>query len=414
MLGPLPREQLETEGTSPAIFLSEVMRSARRIRKNISAHWLAEQCKEGATYTLGDLCVLAGVSAHALDTRLAIAKILHRSPRLFMQQQSVLEGEGLSLYALAPEWQEALDEPEERERPDQHWILSVIEQHIGTPSDLYRRSIDPETGDVTLAFHFPEVAHERYAEALSAAAKEAGVDITMSPNAHQGALVAMAHRCIPDELTIQGTPSIYHEHHLLHIMCMGKVSAEAITEAEARFYEATRWHLKISGATVLQHNAVEERQPSEESDQDQTEMVENQYTVEPLNQHDALKIAQQLLGSLPGYVKTGADVATTTLLLRFHFPDVAKVRYAEEITKLAEETGWQVRIHPLSTHHEALVEMARRILPPGVSCFDTPSLYHSQHRVSVSCKGTASAEEIQQARQLFEQETGWKLTLRCS
>ncbi len=414
VLGPFPREQLEAEGTSPAIFLSDVMRSARRIRKNISARWLAEQCKEGATYTLGDLCELAGVSAHTLDTRLAIAKLLHRAPRLFMQQQGVFEGEGLSLYALAPEWQEALDEPEEQERPDQHWILSVIEQHIGTPPDLYRRSIDPDTGDVTLAFHFPDVAHEHYAEALSTAAKEAGVDITMSPNAHQGALVAMAQHCIPPELTIQATPSIYHEQHLLQIICVGKVAAEAIAEAEARFNEATRWHLKINGATVIQHNSSEELHESEESDHELSEEVEDQYTIEPLNQHDALQIAQQLLGSLSGYVKTGADVASTTLLLRFHFPDIASVRYTEELTKLSEETGWKVRIYPLSTHHEALIEMARRVLPPGLTCFDTPSLYHSQHRVSVSCKGTASAEEIQQARQYFEQETGWKLTIRCS
>ena len=79
------------------------------------------------------------------------------------------------------EWREAIEEPEEQERPDQNWILSVIEQYLGTPADLYRRSIDPDTGDVTLGFHFPEVARLRYAEAIDAAAEETGVSITLSP-----------------------------------------------------------------------------------------------------------------------------------------------------------------------------------------------------------------------------------------
>jgi Cft2 family RNA processing exonuclease len=412
VLGPFPREQLEVEGTSPAIYLGEVMRSARRIRKNLSARWLAEQCKEGATYTLGDLCTLAGVSAHALDTRLAIAKLTHRSPQLFMQQQGVLEGEGLSLYALAPEWREGLEEPEEQERPDQHWILSVIEQHIGTPPDLYRRSVDPDTGDVTLAFHFPDLAHERYAEALTAAAKEAGVDITLSANAHQGALAAMALRCIPLELTVHGSPSIYHEQHLLQLICSGEVRAGAIEEAESQFYDATRWHLKLMGATITQ-NASNQSQESQEPVRE-VEENESQQMLAPMNQHDALQIAQYLLGSLPGYVKVGAEVATSTLLLRFHFPDVAKERYAEQFAELSEKTGWNVRFHPLTAHHEALLKMAQHVLPSSLKCMETPSLYHNQRKVSILCKGTASAEEIQEARQRFEQETGWKLTLRCS
>ncbi len=410
LLGPYPREQLEAEGTSPATFLDQVMRSARRIRRNLSAHTLAEQCQEGATYTLGDLCTLAGVSARSLETRLAVAKLVHRSPALFMQQQSVLEGEGLSLYALAPEWRETLQEPEEEERPDQHWILSVIEQHIGTPPDLYRRSVDPDTGDVTLAFYFPAVAHERYAEALAAAAKEAGVDITMAANAHQGKLAEMALRCVPQGLSVWGAPSIYHEQQVLQLNCTGSVPAEAIAEAEAKFYAATRWQLMIVGATIATQDAPEEAQQTQAEEGEATETTLE--ATEPLTQYDALQVAQHLLGSLPGYVKAGADVATSTLMLRFHFPDVARARYAEQFAQLLAQTGWQVRLHPLTPHQEALVEMARRVLPQGLECAGKPSLYHSQRRVSVPYRGMASAEEMQEARRRFEEETGWKLLLR--
>ena len=413
LLGPFPREQLETEGTSPAVFLGEVMRSARRIRKNLTARWLAEQCKEGATYTLGDLCTLAGVSARSLDTRLAVAKLINRSPQLFMQQQSVLEGKGLSLYALAPEWREALEEPEEQERPDQHWILSVIEQHIGTPHDLYRRSVDPDTGDVTLAFHFPDVAHERYAEIPYRCSKRSW------RRHHTGS------QCPPggsrpdgDRLRSPGVDGARITIDLPRAACTSALLHRA------GFSKKQLWRLRPSstkqqGGTwrssvqryLRRIHPVDLRYLR---NQVQQEVDEAPQAIEPLSQYDALQVAQHLLGSLPGFVKVGAEVATLTLLLRFHFPDVAKVRYAEQFAELSSQTGWQVRVHPLTAHHEALIAMARHVLPPGLTCVDTPSLYHSQRKVSVLCKGTASAEAMQEARQHFEEETGWKLTLRCS
>ena len=410
LLGPYPREKLEAEETSSAIFLAEIMRSARRIRRSLSARRLAELCQEGANYTLGELCTLAGVSAQSLETRLAVAKLIHRSPRLFVQQQTVLEGEGQSLYTLAPEWREALEEPEEEERPDQHWILSVIEQHLGTPPDLYRRSIDPDTGNVTLAFHFPDVAREQYAEAIAAAAEETGIEITLAPNAHQGELVRMTLKCIPQGLTMRGRPSIYQDVHLLQIECEGQVSAEAIAEAESRFYEATGWYLTITGATVSAQDISEISQETQEA---QATEPAGLNTKETLTQYDAIQVAQRFLGNLPGFAKVGAEAATSTLVLRFHFPDIARVRYAEQFAELSERTGWQVRLYP-TVHQEALVEMAYRLLPQELTCLGAPSLFHSRRRVSLTCKGTTSAEAMQDAQRRFEEETGWKLTLHHS
>src|SRR5262245_14130947 len=114
-------------------------------------------------------------------TELFMVGPLHQHVRLFTQTRGVFEGEGLTLYQLAPEWQEALEEVEEFERPDQNWIRSVIENYVGSPPDLYRRSVDPDTGAVILSFHFPTVAQERYGEAIALAAEEAGVSISIAP-----------------------------------------------------------------------------------------------------------------------------------------------------------------------------------------------------------------------------------------
>ncbi len=124
VLGPAPQEAQESYQKA-STYLAELVKTMRRIRRGISVYELARQCREEALYTLGDLCMLAGLSPQSLEDRLAMAKLLHQHLRLFTQQRTVFDGEGMTLYALSPEWREVLEEPEEYERPDQNWILSV-------------------------------------------------------------------------------------------------------------------------------------------------------------------------------------------------------------------------------------------------------------------------------------------------
>ncbi len=126
-----PTEEMLNGRFGAADGLEDLVRASRRLRRRISAHDLARQCMEDATYTLGDLCQLAGVSATSLEDRLAVAKILYKNPLIFLPQRTLLEGEGLALYSLAPEWTEILEEPEELPPPDQNWLQEVITYHLG-------------------------------------------------------------------------------------------------------------------------------------------------------------------------------------------------------------------------------------------------------------------------------------------
>jgi Cft2 family RNA processing exonuclease len=406
-VGPPPQDAQDSYQKA-ALYLANLVKTMRRIRRTISAHNLAQSCNEEALYTLGDLCEMAGLAPQSLEDRMALAKLLYQHPRLFTQQRSVLEGEGLTLYCLSPEWREALEESEEIERPDQNWILSVIEQYLGTPSDLYRRSVDPETGDVVLSFHFPARASTMYAEAIAAAAEETGVSITIAPHTHQGELARAARSMLPQGLTARGTPSIFLDRSVISLNCTGQASAEEIAEAQSSFYEETGWYLELHGVTLVTARAAEL--------EDEAHKIA--YTPEPphelhqpaMNQHEALQLAQGLLSDLPGFYKAGAEPASATLLLRFHFPSVARSRYAEQFAQLEAQTGWHVRLHP-AVHHQALVEMARRLLLEGLTSNGTPSLHLDQETVRVYCQGTASPEAIQEAQQRFLEETGWRLEL---
>jgi len=429
VLGPAPLD-VQQSNAKAGTYLNDLVKAMRRIRRSVSVHELASGCRENVTYTLGELCVVAGLFPQSLEDRLALAKVLQQHPRLFTQSRGVFEGEGLTLYELAPEWQEALEEDEEYERPDQNWILSVIENYLGSPTDLYRRSIDPDTGAVVLSFHFPAVAATRYAEAIAAAAEETGVPISIAPNAHQGILAKTARQRIPKGLTIQATPSIYLDGSIVSLNCAGRATEEEVASAQARFCEETGWQLEIKGAMISRPAQSDASNVSNETSATQNvptlpnlpavssqapEGVASVGTIQttrpvPVNQHDAIQLAQQMLSELPGYYKAGGEVATTTLLLRFYFPLVAQTRYANMFAELEAQTGWQVRLHQ-TTHQQALVEMARRLLPSDLTCAGVPSLRLDQQMVIVNYVGRAEPEALQDAQQQFLAETGWHLHL---
>jgi len=377
--------------------LDRLVKAARRVRRRLSAHMLAERCQEDATYTLSELCQLAGLSASSLVDRLAVAKLLFKHPLLFMQQRTLLEGEGVTLYALAPEWREMLEEPEEQPRPDQQWIQEVIEKHLGSAPDLYRRSIDPETGEITLAFHFPTVAERRYAAQLAALAQETGVEVTLASHPHQGELIHAARQVLPSGLTDRGFPSLYHEEQRLHVRCVGEASPAAIAAAQQMFEEQTGWRLEL------------DIQPADTGDQ-QPSTREQLPLQARMDQHSAVTTAQSMLRNLPGYLKVGAEPGRWMLHARFHFPAVARQRFAEVFSAIEARTGWQVVV-PEGVHQEALADMARRVLPPGLAPLGMPSLYLQQQAVLIQCKGEASQEEVLAAQERFEEETGWQLTI---
>ena len=94
-------------------------------------------------------------------------------------------------------------------RPDQTGIQASITRHLGDAPDLYHRGIDPNTGCVTLKFHFPAVASERYADALAQIRHETGVTVQIDPNPHQGVLAETALAVLPKGIQAVKAPSIH-------------------------------------------------------------------------------------------------------------------------------------------------------------------------------------------------------------
>jgi hypothetical protein len=129
-----------------------------------------------------------------------------------------------------------------------------------------------------------------------------------------------------------------------------------------------------------------------------------------LDSNSALAAARRLLTAEMGCYAVGAHQATSTLRVRFSFPEVARARYADQIAALERESGWRVELHA-EPHQGHLADAARRTLPAAITPVGPPSLRPATRTVLLRCRGTASEEELAVAQRVFQGETGWRLDL---
>jgi Cft2 family RNA processing exonuclease len=377
--------------------LADLHRAAQQWQRQRPLRTLVEPLEGGRSYSMDELWEQVGAAPDDLVARLAVAMLLNANPDVVQPEDDasvlpqrtryrVLSGETMiqALKASDP-------------RPDQTAILATIERHIGNPPDLYRRSVNPETGAVTLAFHFPVRAQQQYAEALAAAAAEAGVTVELSPRPHQGALAEAAQAVLPAGLEVLKT-SLHHNHETVTLRVSGEASSEACQEAAQQFAAQTGWTLQLEGLHGISGSAPEEAAPPLPAG-------------EGLDMNQATALIKGRLGPESGCYKISIDQPRRTLTVRFHFPDAARERYADTLAELVTQTGWHIMIYP-EPHQGELDKLVRRVLPAGLTPSGAPSLYRDERRVVVRCQGTADEDALREAQEAFAATTGWSLETR--
>jgi Cft2 family RNA processing exonuclease len=299
-------------------------------------------------------------------------------------------------------------------RPNQAGIQAIVDRHLNQAPDLYRRSVDAETGAVTLGFYFPDIATQHYAETIALIAEEAGVSVAVSPQPHQGMLAEAALAALPDGLTASRAPSILLDQRIVRVRCEGQVSQAAIRAAQERFLARTGWHIDLTLLAPLAIAVAVSADPTDVT-ASTPNLIEGRpdEEVEPLRYDLALWVAREQFGRETGCYRISADQQAAILTLRFEFPDTASLRYAARIAELAAGTGWRVQIHR-QAHQGALGDAARHALPDGLSVVGALSFSSATREVLVRCRGTADADAIAAAQERFAELTGWRLVLRMS
>jgi hypothetical protein len=277
-------------------------------------------------------------------------------------------------------------------RPDQATILAAIERSLGNPPDLYRRSVNPDSGAVTLFFHFPDVALQRYSELLATSTRAAGVPISIASQPHQGALIDAAREALPAELHLLRTPSLRFDPHVVRVTCAGATSEEALAEAQQQFQEQTGWSLDID--IRAEHAA--------HSEEKATEGVQQQH---------AAQMVRNILKDTCYKVSVHTDAQTLTA--RCFFPDVVCATHASTLRDLEQQIGWKIAIHP-ETHQGALREMIRELLPTSIELIRPPSLYREERQVIVPYRGTLTEKQHTELVLTVSRQTGWQLLLMAA
>jgi Cft2 family RNA processing exonuclease len=380
--------------------LADMVKAAQRWQRQHPPRAIVEMMQLGKAYEYEDILTLFQVGEEDLVARLAVALMLNDTPRLFIRQQEVVYPMHRTRYLLSEEWKHALEEGAGDIRPDQMWILSVLEKHIGSPTDLYRRSVNPDTGEVTLSFHFPAISREKYKDALQKVSEEAGVPITIAPQPHQGALTDAAHAILPTGLTVTKT-SLHHDQEVIRLRCSGSADKDAIVAAVNQFQQQTGWSLDIEYETP----PGEPPQPALAGEQPAKQLKPRNNR---LDLHSAMALTRAILRNEPDFYKVSADQSQGMLTVRFHFPDMAGKRCESSLKDIEEQTGWYVTVYP-EPHQGAMEGLVRRLIPDNLEIVGAPSLYRKHHQVVVKVRGNVDQEAANSMKETFSATTGWTL-----
>jgi hypothetical protein len=107
--------------------------------------------------------------------------------------------------------------------------------------------------------------------------------------------------------------------------------------------------------------------------------------------------------------KSGYRLADHILTLTFDFPDAAGKHYADLISALREETGWQVEITP-ETNQAALNALVRELQPNGWQIVKGPAIHRDQKYVAVSLAPFSFLNgDIDEICDQFFDISGWEL-----
>ncbi|HMO58544.1 MAG TPA: phosphorylated adapter RNA export RNA-binding domain-containing protein [Roseiflexaceae bacterium] len=126
--------------------------------------------------------------------------------------------------------------------------------------------------------------------------------------------------------------------------------------------------------------------------------------------HAALTLAWRYLPREIGCYAIGAHDATRRLLVRFHFPDVARRHHAAALAAVAAATGWAVEVHP-EPHQGQLAAAALALMPPDARVIGVPSIRFKTHQVVVRYAGTIDPAVTAVIHDTYQQQTGWELVL---
>jgi len=127
----------------------------------------------------------------------------------------------------------------------QQQAVSLARHMFGEESGLSKVSVIQEEQRLVLRFPFPDVARDRYAEAIATLQERTGWQVSVYPQVNQAELVALVQRLLPDDLTTVGRPALYPQERLIIVRYRGALEHSAQVAAQQEVALTTGWQLEL-------------------------------------------------------------------------------------------------------------------------------------------------------------------------
>ncbi len=127
--------------------------------------------------------------------------------------------------------------------------------------------------------------------------------------------------------------------------------------------------------------------------------------------NQALKFITQLFPPEARLRKSGYRLDQHILTLTFDFPDATREKYADLISQLEQESGWQVELAS-EANQISLTTLARQVLPDDWRIAKGPAIHRDVKQVAVTVNispGTAPGKARLEAKQRFYDESRYEL-----
>ncbi len=253
-----------------------------------------------------------------------------------------------------------------------------------------------------LTFDFPEVARDKYRDAIEALRLETGWEANVKMTTNQQALSSAVSDVLPPGTLIVKGPSLYMNQHEVTAEVEG-LTDEQIAEVETAYRELTHHKLRLVKRETADPIAQMEIVPTPASDDGL-----NTKSNGPMEINAAYAVVQRALAD-KGLQKAG--IKQENMVLTFISPQVG-ARYTADIEALARQTGYPMRIHEYPMQNIILDEARALLRRANWNVRKGPGIHTDRGEVSIKVADPVDDEELTRLSGQLEAATGYRLVIR--
>ncbi|MBI5928412.1 MAG: MBL fold metallo-hydrolase [Chloroflexi bacterium] len=257
---------------------------------------------------------------------------------------------------------------------------------------LRKAGMDILRKQLTLYFDFPNRATELYNDQVEMLAELTKWEVVVSPDVNQQALGTALIELLPAQAQIVKGPSFFIDKGEVGAEINGLSDPAGLVQA---YENLTGFRLALN--TKGENNALLVNTGTSKTTTSKTQMEINA----------AYKAIKDALGPY-GLYKT--SLKQGTIVLSFISPQVGS-RHLETIQQLADQTGYELAIHP-HPNQNAILQVAQQLVrQANLAIRKGPSIHVDRGEVAFVVTGEPDESDVAQIQGVFEETTGYKLVI---